>query len=67
MKTWFKKILAEGKIKSIEGKCYNGDEVTDDQVLEHCKLMFGAPVITEDYFPPFFEDDVLATIQLGRR
>lgn len=64
---WFKKILAEGKIRRIESKCYDGDETSDAKILEFCQMMFGAPVVPADHFPPTFEDDVLATIHLGRR
>lgn len=65
--TWFKKILADGKIFRVDGDCLEQEQADDTKIIEFCKIMFGAPVVPDENFPPTFEQDVEDTIRLGRQ
>lgn len=59
-KAWIEKALASGKLNRFEGECLD----TDDDIIEHCKLMFGAPVVE---LPEYFDEAVRNTIEKGKR
>lgn len=62
---WFEKHIAEGKINLIKPEfVHEAYEISDQEILEHCMLMFGAPVIV---LPAHFEDYVGEAIKKGRR